>query len=135
MKSGFTLIELMIVVAIIGILAAIAIPQFAQYRIRAFNAQAVSILKTVQTAEEAYFAIWAFVTKLGAAVCGFVALQVLEHVGYIPGVAQTPRVIAWMLWMYSIFPAALYLLSALTLFRFNFTSQDVENTQRKLGRI
>ncbi|MBW1674642.1 MAG: prepilin-type N-terminal cleavage/methylation domain-containing protein [Deltaproteobacteria bacterium] len=54
-EKGFTLIELMIVIAIIGILAAIAIPQFSAYRIRAFNSAATADLRNAATAQEAYF--------------------------------------------------------------------------------
>ena len=55
-ERGFTLIELMIVIAIIGILAAIAIPQFAKYRERSYRAMALNDLRNVMTAEEAEYA-------------------------------------------------------------------------------
>jgi len=52
-QRGFTLVELMIVVAIIGILAAIAIPQYASFRARAFNSASQSDLHNLKVAEEA----------------------------------------------------------------------------------
>jgi len=54
-EKGFTLIELMIVIAIIGILAVIAIPQFNAYRARSYNAGALSDIRNIETAVEAYY--------------------------------------------------------------------------------
>ena len=53
-ESGFTLVELLVVMLILGLLAAIAIPAFFNQRDKAADAEAKSTAKTTQTAMETY---------------------------------------------------------------------------------
>ena len=53
--DGFTLVELMITVAILGVLAAVAIPAYSNYVNRAKQADAIIGLKAVQMAQEQFF--------------------------------------------------------------------------------
>lgn len=54
-RGGFTLIEVLVVVAIVGILAMIAIPRYADSRSQAFKSAAISDLRNLSTSQELYW--------------------------------------------------------------------------------
>ncbi len=53
-EFGFTIMELLVVVTIVGVLASIAFPQYASYKGKAYDKHAESDLRNILTAEEAY---------------------------------------------------------------------------------
>ena len=77
-NKGFTLIELMIVVAIIGILAAIAIPNFLRFQLKSKSSEGKVNIAAIRTAQESYLA------EFGAYVNADVSPNVAD-----PGPAKT----------------------------------------------
>ena len=81
-QRGFTLIELMIVVAIIGILAAIAVPQYSDYVTRSRRADGQSTLLQVAQALERCFTQFSAYNNTSCAVVGAGGVSQASPEGY-----------------------------------------------------
>ncbi|WP_415905247.1 pilin [Neptuniibacter sp. QD48_55] len=82
-QQGFTLIELMIVVAIIGILAAIALPAYQDYTLRSKLSEVVALSGGNKVAIEEYYHINAALPTSTAAITGWDATMEGSHVGQV----------------------------------------------------
>lgn len=103
-SKGFTLIELMIVVAIIGILSAIAIPNFARYQSKSRQSEAKIALASIYGGEKAFYAEYsAYIDDLSAIgytpegfkryyALGWSSANTSNVTGYAGAISTTPSI-------------------------------------------
>ena len=82
--KGFTLVEIMIVVAIIGVLAAIAIPQYLNFTWKSKRAEAYVMLRAIDQAEQSYYGLYEqFIYDFAS------SYTTLTHLGLNDGLVDT----------------------------------------------
>jgi prepilin-type N-terminal cleavage/methylation domain-containing protein len=124
-RSGFTLIELMIAVAIVGILAAVAMPQYRDYVIRGHLQDAVSGLSTVKAQMErhyqdnrTYATVGAFTTPCAASPSPKFGKFTISCVGTLNGTEFTLRAVGS---------------DQVASFEYRVNQQDVKSTESALS--